>query len=334
MRYYSIIITDPVSGAIVRPKSLAALNLPATYTSFVNGQTLPGALNVELDLSVFDFATPAADSFVRVCGVSLEEVSQANDLNGKNIAVYAGMQKGLPLANPKQAGLIVKGFVFKAFGNWIGPSQTLDLIVQAGSSPDGLGSAAKPKNLLHSWKKGTPLGDAIKNTLSTAFPGYTANVNVSPKLVLAEDDTGYYADVTQYAQYVQNTSRAIIGGGYQGVHVTLTDKAFNVYDGTTQTAPKQIDFLDLIGQPTWIDPLTLQFQCTMRADLSVGDYVKMPPTAVTTTSGGAVPSGSTLRASSVFQGTFQVGQVRSVGNYRQPSGASWVTVVNAYSVQT
>lgn len=340
MRYYKIVITDPKTGAVFVPKSLVpslgnSLNATASYTSFVNGKTLPGALKVELDVSTFDFATPTANAQICIFGVSLEEIGQANDLAGKNIAVYAGMQKGLPLANPKQSGLILKGYVLYSFGNWIDTAMTLNLIVAAGNSPDGTGSAASPKNFQHSWKKGSPLSDAIKNTLSTAFPGYTADINISSKLVLTEDDPGYYEDITQYAQYVQNTSRAIVGGDYQGVRITLRDKVFLVFDGTTQTAPKQLLFQDLIGQPTWINPLTLQFKCVMRADIAVGDFVKMPlrDTQFTTTAEGATPSGSSLKASSIFQGSFLVNKVRHVGSSRQPDAASWVTIFDASTTQ-
>lgn len=331
MRYYAITITDPDSGQVIQGKGLESLNLQSTYTSYVNGQSLPGALNVEFDIPLADFATPNAEAFIRVWGVTIAEIGQANDLRGKNIAVYAGMQKGLPLANPTQNGLILQGFINKAFGNWVGTDMTLDLIVTAGSSPSGVGSQAQPKNIVHTWKKGTPLSGAISSTLSTAFPGFTANVNISPKLILTEDDTGYYQTPTQYAQYIRQLSQKIVGGSYQGVRILLKGKTFSVYDGTSQGSPTQISFLDLVGQPTWIDPLTIQVKTIMRADISVGDYVTLPPTVTTTTSGGAIPSGSSQRANSIFQGTFQVGPVRHVGNFRQPTGDAWASIFDVYS---
>jgi hypothetical protein len=333
MRYYSIVITDPNSGAIVRPKSLASLNLPATWTSFVNGQTLPGAMNVEIDAYISAFATPTADTFVRIWGVSIEEIGQANDLRGKNIQVFGGMQKGLPLANPQQAGLLFEGFILRAYGNWIGTDQTLDLNVQAGTSPNGTGSIATPKNLVHNWTKGAQLSDSIKNTLTTAFPGYSVDVNISSKLVTTETDVGYYQTPAQYAQYIKDVSKSIVGGDYAGVDILLKQKAFSVYDGSTQKTPIQIDFKDLLGQPTWIGTQQIQFKTVMRADISVGDYVKLPPTQTTTTSQGAIPDGSSQRANSIFQGTFIVtGPVRHVGNFRQSDAASWNTTFDIASV--
>lgn len=325
MRYYSIIITDPKSGQVLTPTSLKAAGVTGqTYTSYVNGQTLPGALNVELNVPVTSFGTPLGAGYVRVWGISIQEISQANDLAGKNIQVFAGMQKGLPLAKPAQAGLILNGMISQSFGNWVGTAQTLDLIVTA-----GLGTVADPKNYVHHWLKGTKLADAITATLTAAFPDYTVDVKISDELVLTETDVGFYGTPEEYAAYVEQLSTSIIGGTYQGVKITLREKTFVVRDGTAPTSPLQILFEDLIGQPTWIDPLTLQFKTAIRADIAIQDYVKMPPTVVTTTAGGAQPFGSTINNNSIFQGTFQVTQLTHFGNLRQPDAESWNTTFNA-----
>lgn len=330
MRYYSIIIKDPNSGQIIRPVSLAKLNLPATYTSFINNKSIAGAQNIELNVPVSDFATPMGAAYARVWGISLQEISQANDLRGKNIEIYAGMQKGLPLAKPEQAGLIVQGVINQAFGNWIGIDQTLDLIITAGT-----GTQDDPKPIIHKWKKGTPLADSIKQTLTTAFPGYTADINISSKLVYQEDDTGYYETVGQYASYLRSVSRSIVGGStYQGVRVTVKQNKFSVFDGTTEKEPIEIAFEDMIGQPTWIDPFSIQFKATMRADINVGDFIKFPPAISTQTPGGAPPQGFTMKISSIFQGKFMVVQTQHFGNFRQPDAASWNTTFNVASVQS
>lgn len=315
MRYYDIQITNPSGGAPVK-----------RFTSFQNGKSIPGALNVELDIPVVPFATPMGAALVRIWGISLDDIGQASDLNNMNVAVYAGMQKGLPLANPAQAGLIVQGVIFQALGNWIGTSMTLDLFVMPST-----GSQAQPKNIVINWKKGTPFADAIKNTLSTAFPGYTADVKISDKLVLAHDEPGYYQTVTQFAQYVKQVSLDIVGAdNYAGVDIMLSQKAFAVTDGTTPSNPTKIAFQDLIGQPTWIDPLSIQFKCAMRADLSVGGAATMPQSIATQ----SVQANSPLvNAKSIFQGTFQIKMIRHVGNFRQPDASSWVTTVDAFSTK-
>jgi hypothetical protein len=237
VRYYSIVISDS-KGKEVRK-----------YTSFVNNQTLAGALNIELDIPVIPFATPAGAAFVRVWGISLQEISQASDLFGMQVQVYGGMQKGLPLANPKQSGLLVQGYIFQAFGNWVGTDQTLDLIIQG-----DVGSAAKPKNIVLNWAKNTPLSGALKTALSTAFPDYKQDIRISDKLVLPNDEVGYYQTVAQLAQYVEDVSKTIIkDANYQGVSVLLREKTFSVFDAPTDKDPLKIQFQDLIGQPTWIE---------------------------------------------------------------------------------
>lgn len=323
MRYYAVALTDPTTNAVLHPKSQGVLDPSFTYTSYAGGQTLPGALNLELDVQVVPFATPAGAAFVRVWGVSLQELAQSSDLNGVGIQVYAGFQRGLPLANPAQAGLIFQGSVFQAFGNWIDVDQTLDLIVQP-----SLGTIAAPANLVVNWPAGETLGTALRRTLATAYPGYSVDDRTSAKLVLNHDEVGYYQTPAQLAQFVQTVSRAIVGGSYPGVSVVLKEKTFQLFDGTSTTTPKQLQFQDLIGQPTWLDAPTIQVKCAMRADVAVGDFIKLPPSLATTTA----QSFSQFRARSVFQGTFQVSGVRHVGNYRQCDAASWVTVLDAYPV--
>lgn len=322
MRYYSIVITNS-SGDIIRPASLAPLNLPATYTSWANGQNLPGALDIELDVPVTAFALPMGGAYVKISGVSLQEISQANDLNGMNIAVYAGMQKGLPLANPSQSGLIVQGQILQAFGNWIETEQSLDLEIVPNA-----GTLLAPANIVLDWKKNTPLSDAITTTLNAAFPSYKTNVNISSKLVLSADEPGYYGTLGQFAAYIKQVTQGIIGGDYAGVDIILTQDTLSVSDGTTQTAPKQINFQDLVGQPTWIDSPLIQFKCVMRADINCLDYITLPPTLITTTP----QSQSQQRHNSAFQGSYQVNRIRHVGSFRQPDANSWVSTFNAIPI--
>src|SRR5579859_766749 len=201
MRYYSIQITDPVTGKLLtQPSSVP--NSGATYSSLVNGFTLPGALNVELDVPVYAYAVPAGQAYARIWGISLAEISQAADLGvtssgspGFGIAIYAGMQRGLPLANPAQAGLIVEGRILQAFGNWINTEMTLDLILYpATGAPDD------PKNIVIDWKAGTPLAQAVANTLSVAFPTLKQNIQISPNLVLAHDEPGFYGSLVERSE--------------------------------------------------------------------------------------------------------------------------------------
>ncbi len=331
MRYYAIKITDPDGNLITTPSSVAGTGY--TYTSFVNNQSIPGALQIELDVPLKAYATPMKGALVRIWGISLAEISAATQLNPKktgdtvatfSIAIYAGMQRGLPLANPAQAGLIAQGSIFQAFGNWIGTDMTLDIIL----APD-FGTNAAPKNISFNWKAGTPMAEAIATTLSTAFPGVDQNINISSSLVLNHDEPGFYKTLEQFAFYVKQRSASIIGGDYAGVNIFLSDSVFEVDDQTTEKTPKQIAFQDLIGQPTWIEGPIIQFKCVMRGDISIGDYVQMPAAVVTTTT--SAPS-SLVNLKSAFEGAFYVNEIRHVGSFRQPDAASWITTFNAAPV--
>lgn len=315
MRYYTIEISDRKTGQLVRRYS----------SRLQNGAVDPGALNVELDIPVQGFAEPLSQggtgASVRVWGISLEDISQASNLNGKAIKVYGGMQKGLPLANPAQAGLLCQGFIFQCFGNWIGTAMTLDMIIL----PD-TGSEQAPKNLQFNWLAGTELRDAVTTTLRNAFPGYRILVNVRSGLVRGNPEWGEYDTLSQFAHYVQDVSQDIVGGdNYRGVEILLREGQFIVRDGSLRSIPKQIQFFDLIGQPTWVEFPTIQVTMAMRADLFVSDFIQMPP-AVTTTTAGSL---SQFRNRSVFQGIFQIVHLRHLGNFRQPDGESWITAIDA-----
>lgn len=315
MRYYSI----EIEGG-------------PTYTSFENGQSNPAALDVEIDLPVVAQAQPMGSGYVRIWGISLKEISQASNLNNKNVKISAGMQRGLPLANPKQSGVIVKGYIFQAFGNWIGTDQTLDLIIVPGTAPAS--QSDRVKNLSLNWQKNTKLSDAIKTTLQSAFSGLSIDVAISDKLVMPNTEIGIYQNLTQFSQYVRQVSRSIIGGAdYAGVSIVLSEKSIKVFDGTSPSSSgaKAISFVDLIGQPTWIEAPIIQFKTVMRADVTVGDDITLPATPTINTSQAM---SSLVNQQLSFQGGFQVSQARHIGRYRQPDAASWVTVYNAFPTKT
>jgi len=149
--------------------------------------------------------------------------------------------------------------------------------------------------------------------------------------VLSEDEPGFYSTLTQFAQYVKQISKSIVTtADYNGVEIFLKEKSFAVYDGTTQSSPKLLQFQDMIGQPTWITANVVQTKFVMRADLSVGDYVKFPKSPVYSSSQSVSPL---VNEKLTFQGTFFIRTIRHVGNFRQADAASWVTIVDAASVK-
>lgn len=329
-RYYNIVITNPATGKVVQPYSNGSTGSSGaaaySYSSYVNGQTLPSAMDVEFDVPVTAFHVPDGAAYIRIWGVSKQEIWQASDLSNFSITVSAGFQSGLPLNNPRQAGVILQGTILQPFGNWVGTDMSLDLVI----APP-FGSPSTPVNLVTNWSAGSGMGGMISNALTTAFPSYTSNVNVSPNLVRSNQEIGYYESLEQFSSYVYETSRSILGASYPGVHITNNGSTFNVYDGTvpspSSSNPKQILFKDLIGQPTWIAGNTIQFRCPMRADIQMGNFVKMPQGTQNTTTQASASNLTDLKAT--FAGTFLINKVRHTGRYRQVSGDAWVTVFDA-----
>lgn len=314
MRAYFIRITNPDSGAVL-----------ADYTSFKpDGSTNGAALRVEWDIPVYAYGDPAGNAYVKINGVNYADIVAANNLNDADITIYGGMSKGLPLANPSQAGVLLKGTVFQCFGNWQGTNSALELMVTAKA-----GTVAKPVNLAYTWRKGSPLQDAVTQVLKIAFPGAAITGGFSPSLVYTEDQPFAYQTLPQLARFVLDVSHAINPDPtYIGAQIVQTPGGFNLYDGTVKPKAKAISFLDLIGQPTWLDAGTMQFKTVMRADLNVGDRITMPQgTNVINT----VNSFTRYRNASAFQGEFQIRNIRHLADSRQASADAWCTVIDTYT---
>jgi hypothetical protein len=384
MRYYKIVISDPATGKICvvnqggKPGfSLVAADAAVTYTSLNPGASVfslagtnGAAQQIEVDIPVSYMDQPLQNGFVKIYGVSIAEIAQASNLNGMNIAIYGGMARGLPLANPNQAGCLIKGQIQPAFGNWINNDQTLSFYVSvSGSSPSSNQVSGQPNlaasttpvpatnqapaNLVWQWTGEQPFSQAVVNTLSTAYPKYKIIGATLPNLVWTsgQADTAYFASLQQFAQYIKALSQKIIGGlipdpsKYPGVSITLQNNTISLQDGSTIAAAKQIQYVDLIGQPTWGQNNGVQATCRMRADINAGDYVRLPNVpGLSSIAQGQVSQASASQyfnvqpqsifsnqnSGSIFTGTFQVTQVRHVGRSRQPDSLAWLTTLDMY----
>jgi hypothetical protein len=109
MRAYEIVIIDPDTAQEIK-----------RYSSFYpnSSRTNPAALNIEFDIPSYNMATPVGQAGLRIWGIGILDLKNAGQYFGKNIQIYAGMAQGLPLANPKQYGLILEGTIIQVFGNW------------------------------------------------------------------------------------------------------------------------------------------------------------------------------------------------------------------------
>lgn len=340
MRYYDLTISDPKSGQIWQTGadgSFTKAKTGTSFTSFANGQTLPGALQIEFDIPVAPFATPQGQGIVVVWGVGIKQLAQASDLNGQLFVLRAGMQKGLPLAKPAQAGIIAQGQIYQAYGNWEGVNQTLNLIGQgAGLTPD--------RGVSFNWQPSTTLASALADTLSQAFPGYKQEIKISDALVNSDSvaECGAYENIEQFSSFLLDRTTAygekVTGNAqYPGVQVAVdySTKTLRAWDNTVKRTVRQLDFEDFVGQPTWIDPGTVNFKTVLRADIQMSDVIKFPQGIVSpyalTTQAAAAP-GSPARNKSIFQGTFSVIEVHQFANFRQADAASWATTFSAVPV--
>lgn len=345
MRYYNLYITDPKTGQSIVPNSSGGFTRGTgpTFSSLaklpMTGQMVadPGALNIEFDIPISQLAKPQGASRLKIWGVGLGALSQASQLAGMNVQLSAGMSTGLPLANPAQAGMILRGVVFTGYGNWEGTNQTLDLIVNPG--PPGTTDSIFDRSLSFFWPAGTPLADAINVALEAALPEFKRKVSISPNLTLPNPEAGWYANLSQWASYLlgltQPLGAQLLGFNYPGVQIVATGDTIYVFDGTQNGAAlTQLQFQDLIGQPTWISGTEIQFNKVLRANIGVGNTVKFPsgilaPYALTSPA-AAVPGNSVpVNSKIAFQGTFTVTEAHHMGNFRDPNGLSWVTAFKA-----
>jgi hypothetical protein len=378
-RYYRITISDPKTGEVLVPhvqgkpgfSRVPADPMICTYGSLFAGMTpqSPYGTNaaaqlVELDIPVKALHTPVSNAYFKIWGVSLGEISQASNLNFLNVKVEGGMARGLPLANPNQAGLLAAGQIRQAFGNWVGTDQTLEIYMAAGgSSPSSNQTTGNPDtdqttplpstfthpaNIVFQWKAGQPLILALTTALSGAFPKYQIQGAISPNLVrTGSTATNVCGTLEQFAAYIHEVSLSVISGyapnlaNYSGVFMVLLGSTIVIGDGTTQTTPKKIAYNDLIGQPTWGQTNQVQVMTVLRGDIQMGDYVTLPDGPGTITAGsnsqfanfGTTTNGS-AKPTTIFKGTFFVAAVRHVGNSRSPAGQSWITVFDLVLAST
>lgn len=318
MRYYNILITDDNGNTI---KQYTSLTPQGTYN--------PGALMIEMDIQRYGLSTPKGNSYLRVHGVSIQELRQATpNYFQKNIAVYLGMSAGLPLANVAQSGLAIQGIIQQPFGNWQGSEQSIDFIITA-----GYGSNSTPKNIILQWSAGKKLSTALFFSLQRAFPDLKITINISDNLVKSTDTFGFYNSLPQLAQQLKYESQSIIGdSSYSGVEMSIGNGEIRVWDTVTAAAADtsvQLLFTDLVGQPVWIEAAKIQVKLVMRADIHVGDFILMPAGALAVTTAASYAQ---YRNQSSFTGRMMVTDVRFLGNSRQPDANSWVTIIEAVPV--
>ena len=328
MRYYDCTITNP-DGSIFR-----------RWASHTKGVFDPAAQNVEFDIITTLYSTPSGAQSFEIEGVALTDLGNASEFapqyentgaldpsKQKTFTLMAGMQKGLPLANPLQIGRITRGTIFQSFGNWQGTEMALNLVIVP-----SVYSYDNPGNIVLHWKNGTTLESALRNALSIPYPAkdYPLSINISPTFVATADVVHKSASLEDLAQTVQTLTEGKLSPNDPGVMISLQNGLLNVYDSTYKPKVIQLSFTDLVGQPTWIASKTIIFKLVMRGDISLGSLVQLPAKmqnapGMALTSAEAYPS--SMKYKTLFNGVFRVNAVRHIGNYRSADGAAWVTVL-------
>jgi hypothetical protein len=318
----------------------------AQFCSIVDAQNDPGALDVELDIQIAP-DSQVLGGYIKIYGVAQNLVSQSAYFTGCQTTIYGGFTEGLWLANQQvpHQGLLCNALIYPAVSEWIGTDLSLTFFLKPNQGNSG--GPTKPVNIVHNMPKGTPLGQAVQQALSTAFPGVGINLNISSNLVLNYDDKGFYQSIEQYMDYAKALSHSILGtpytSGYQGVRLDSSKGPFNVFDGTLPSSTIQIQYEDLIGQPCWIDAGKIQIRVALRSDISPNNIIVLPTnllTTVTQAAGIAFQTGlvyNTFQHGNVltFQGQFTVVSVRHMGRFRNPNAEqNWITVIDAVTPGT
>ena len=355
MRYYAIdLFYDNV------PRTLDVLPKTGHTFSSHNGSTLlPGALNVEFDIPSAQYATTGQGTRFRIWGLPKQYL--AVDYTGWTFKIYGGMAKGLPLATQQNSRInptanpLAQGTIQTSFGNWTGTNMSLDFIGAAiGGFPQS------QFNVQFIWPKGTKLSNAIQSALKPLGSTFKYLIKISAQLTSPADNFGAtrLTSITELANHIKDLSMSppfpqkitsTTGTGYTGITtVPQADGSVLFYDNsvdattlgnvTTPSSPQtagsfanpiQIDFTDLIGQPTLLNTNLVSVTTILRSDLQVGNWFRLPVTNPLFTNTIAPSSGTPNIQSytTILSGKFSVSRIHHFANFRQGDGSSWITSI-------
>jgi hypothetical protein len=186
-----------------------------------------------------------------------------------------------------------------------------------------------PLNLMHNLQPGQELASAIEETLRRAFPHSGLWIGIASGLTRPEQDSATFQNMEQYSSHIHDMSVSMKGStNYLGVMMSGYDNTIRVYDATHVFQTHDVEWLDLIGQPSWIDPATLGIKTVLRGDVHVSDLVKLDPNTMTTgilAEFGSPPQKTTISVG----GFFLVVRVYHIGDFRNPDGSNWSTMIHA-----
>ena len=329
MKYYKLEITDKDGNS--------PLDSAGNPIGPFDSSLTPGAgLHIVFDALITGYDVVNSGTEIIIFGVPVTMLRESAQLAGCQVSLFAGFSAGLPLANPGQAGLILSGQIYNPYANWLGTNQSLNLIVNPSPLLNDKGQAA---SITLDGKMGEKLSDVLNRALKAAYPTFAIEISISDELVLAEAGVGVYTRLTQLATTIRSQSFSFINrDDYTGVQMVMQDKTIRVFDNIKGTAGGiQVLPQELLGQPTWIGPVSVSFKCPMRTDLRCGDSVELPQNIIS--GPGALlavsseRSYSSLREQVNFSGKFLITSVRHVGEFLNPDNTnSWVTIYEAVAL--
>ena len=253
----------------------------------------------------------------------------------------------------------------------------INSLITAFNSFTGGGWMQTPLNLIHNMMPNMPLEGVLQQTLSAAFPNAKIVSLIQAGLKLTYQDSGFYQSLAQYSGYINALSKSIVTGGngsigalagaiggavggdvgsaissvggavskiaggnqnnYPGVNIYAVKDKIILHDGTSILSNVNLNFWDLIGQPTWVSPGKISFMTPMRHDIYPPIMVMLPndtlqyvnPDPSNTYNGQDQTKYLARSLATTFQGPCQVDTVQVVGDSRHPAGESWALAVTA-----
>ncbi|MDF7673944.1 hypothetical protein PT277_08030 [Acetobacteraceae bacterium ESL0709] len=281
---------------------------------------------------------------ITIYGVDSDVLSQATSMEGRVVELRAGMGKGYPISNPALYGQILSGTVTMGAESWTGPDPSLTLYVKPFTSESDKETVDPnkkrisftddtkskiPKNaFIVNIKQGDVISNALINCVKPHFKDYKIyfESTLAIDLKADKDFMNYYEKLEDFVHDI-GSKEGSLWKYYTGLTLSAhtQDKFFIFSDGTSDKDPKQIQFSEMMGQPSWNDKeQAINFSCLMRADLHIGDKIKLPlfdelgkPTDDTVQK---IPA---TKNKSRYSGVFYITAVHYYGWFRSKEGKDW-----------
>jgi hypothetical protein len=305
----------------MRAYSIRILNKDGSEFLAIDSQP-SGSLHIELDaVLTADFGSSSYVT-LSIYGLPIKYQLSAKDMQEKYINIYGGHKPGLPLANPSQYGLIVKGAIFFSTGIREGNQNYITLSIYPSSFDFGY-----PSNTTIVVKKGENAGAALKQSIAASGYGGNINVVVSQKNIAQSDMYGAYASFEQMCYDVYEKFKiSIIFNSSTG--------SLDIFDDEIVRNPpkiKTIEIFDSIGQPTFTGIETATAKLSLRGDIFVGDTIKIVDKVLTRQTRDAFAVNTRSRLG--FKGLFFVNSTTHTASYYSKDDASWSTTLELFYQQ-